>query len=175
MYKFIMAIVIMSAVSSDIDAFLNCAAWKICSIYLTVLTASPVAAIIGRDLLFDISYIADWIKLGQYRKCQTDHNTQCEKRLLINIWLWGWWHIACKERWYTPQISKSLSQRTIDNYICSYKWNNWGAKIQNGWISGKWLNSYITEIENSCRHEKDEQLYFSHSCLNFTLVIIDLM
>ncbi len=47
---------------SDIDAVLTNASWAICSTYHTVLKASPGAAIFGRDMLFDIPFIADWKK-----------------------------------------------------------------------------------------------------------------
>jgi hypothetical protein len=49
--------------ASDIDVFLSDAAWAVCSIYHTVLKASPGAAIFGRDMLFDIPFIADWQKV----------------------------------------------------------------------------------------------------------------
>jgi hypothetical protein len=38
--------------------------------------ASPGAAIFGRDVLFDIPYIADWNKIGDYMQRQTDLNTK---------------------------------------------------------------------------------------------------
>ncbi len=60
---------------SDIVDFLTNATWAIHSTYHMVLKASPGAAIFGRDMLFDISFIADWNKIGDYRQCQTDHNT----------------------------------------------------------------------------------------------------
>ncbi len=63
---------------SDIDTFLTNASWAICSTYHTVLKASPGAAIFGCNMLFDISYIADWNKIGDYRQCQTDLNTAQE-------------------------------------------------------------------------------------------------
>jgi hypothetical protein len=44
---------------ADIDAFIDNAAWAICSAYHTVLKASPGAAIFGRDMLFDIPFLAD--------------------------------------------------------------------------------------------------------------------
>ena len=44
---------------SDIDTFLTNGSWVICSTYHTVLKASPGAAIFGRDMLFNILYIAD--------------------------------------------------------------------------------------------------------------------
>jgi hypothetical protein len=46
---------------ADIDTFIhNAASWAICSTYHTVLKASPGAAIFGRNMLFDIPFIADW-------------------------------------------------------------------------------------------------------------------
>jgi hypothetical protein len=59
----------------DVDVFLDNAAWAICSTYHTVLKSSPGAAIFGRDMLFDIPFIADWNKIGVYRQRQTDLDT----------------------------------------------------------------------------------------------------
>ena len=67
-----------SVAPSDIDAFLTNAAWAIRSTYHTVLKASPGAAIFGRDMLFNIPYIADWNKIGDHRQRQTDLNTDRE-------------------------------------------------------------------------------------------------
>ena len=67
-----------SVAPSDIAMFLTNAAWAICSTYHTVLQASPGTAIFGRDMLFDIPYMADWNKIGDYRQRQTDLNTQRE-------------------------------------------------------------------------------------------------
>jgi hypothetical protein len=59
----------------DVDVFLDNAAWAICSTYHTVLKASPGAAIFGRNMLFDIPFIANWNKIGDYRQRQTDLST----------------------------------------------------------------------------------------------------
>ena len=48
-----------SATPDDVDVFLYNTAWAICSIYHTVLKASLGAAIFGRDMLFDILFMAD--------------------------------------------------------------------------------------------------------------------
>ncbi len=72
-----------SEAPSDITTFLTNAAWAIRSTYHTVLKASPGAAIFGRDMLFNIPYIADWNKIGDYRQCQTDLNTKCENNSRI--------------------------------------------------------------------------------------------
>jgi len=59
---------------ADIDSFIDNAVWAICSTYHTVLKASPGAAIFGRDMLFDIPFVADWHKTGDYRQRQTDRS-----------------------------------------------------------------------------------------------------
>ena len=64
--------------------FRSNASWAIRSTYHTVLKASPGAAIFGRDMLFDIPYIADWNKIGDYRQRQTDLNAACENKLRVD-------------------------------------------------------------------------------------------
>jgi hypothetical protein len=51
---------------ADIDTFIDNSAWAICSTYHTVLKAPPGAAIFGRDMLFDIPFVADWKQIGDY-------------------------------------------------------------------------------------------------------------
>ena len=69
---------------SDIADFLTNDAWVICFTYHTVLKASPGAEIFGRDMLFDIPFIADWNKIGDYRQCQTDCNTRRENKTHVD-------------------------------------------------------------------------------------------
>jgi hypothetical protein len=73
-----------SVTPNDIDTFLTNASWAIRSTYHTVLKASPGAAIFGRDMLFDIPYIADWNKIGDYRQRQTDLNTARENKQRVD-------------------------------------------------------------------------------------------
>jgi len=73
-----------SVAPSDIDTFLTNASWAIRSTYHTVLKASPGAAIFGRDMLFDIPYIADWNKVGEHRQRQTDRNTARENESRVD-------------------------------------------------------------------------------------------
>ena len=71
---------------ADIDTFIDNAAWAIRSTYHTVLKASPGAAIFGRDMLFDIPFVADWNKIGDYRQRQTDRsNTRKIANVLTTI------------------------------------------------------------------------------------------
>eukprot|EP00804_Cyclotella_cryptica_P005470 CCRYP_002993-RA/>CCRYP_002993-RA protein AED:0.21 eAED:0.21 QI:0/0/0/1/0/0/2/0/293 len=69
---------------SDIADFLTNAAWAVRSTYHTVLKTSPGAAIFGRDILFDVPYIADWSKIGEYRQKQKDKNTRRENASRID-------------------------------------------------------------------------------------------
>ena len=69
---------------SDIADFLTNAAWAVRSTYHTVLKTSPGAAIFGRDMLFDVPFLADWKKIGEYRQRQTDKNTARENTTRID-------------------------------------------------------------------------------------------
>ncbi len=73
-----------SVTTDDLNVFLDNTAWGICSTYHTVLKASPGAAIFGRDMLFDIPFIANWNKIGDYRQCQTDLSTDRENKKRID-------------------------------------------------------------------------------------------
>ncbi len=68
----------------DVDVFLDNAAWAICSTYHTVLKASPGAEIFGWDMLFDIPFVANWNKIGDYRQHQTDLNTACKNKKCVD-------------------------------------------------------------------------------------------
>ncbi len=65
-----------SVTPDDVDVFLDNAAWAICSTYHTVLKASPGAAVFGRNMLFNIPFVADWHKIGEQRQSLTDCGNQ---------------------------------------------------------------------------------------------------
>jgi hypothetical protein len=65
-----------SVTPDDVDVFLDYAAWAICSTNHTVLKASPGAALFGRDMLFDIPFVAYWRKIGEQRQSLTDCGNQ---------------------------------------------------------------------------------------------------
>jgi hypothetical protein len=50
-------------------------AWAIHSTYHTLLKALPGVAIFGQDMLFDISFIADWKKNEEHGQRLTDLNS----------------------------------------------------------------------------------------------------
>ncbi len=61
---------------TEVDVFLNNAAWEIRSTYHRVLKALPGAAIFGQDMLFDILFVSDWHKIGEHRQSPTDCGNQ---------------------------------------------------------------------------------------------------
>jgi hypothetical protein len=61
-----------SVTPNDVNVFLDNAAWAICSTYHTVLKASQGAANFGRDMLFNVLFVADWHKIGEHRQSLTD-------------------------------------------------------------------------------------------------------
>jgi len=62
----------------DVSNFLDDASWAIRTTQHTVLKASSGAAIFGRDILFDIPFVAGWHKIGNYRQQYTDRNMMPE-------------------------------------------------------------------------------------------------
>ena len=93
---------------SDIANFLTSATWAICSTCHMVLTASPGTAIFGRDMLFDIPFIADWNKIGDYRQRPTDRNTRRENKTLVH-WDYKVGNKALmSKRWYSLQNREQI-------------------------------------------------------------------
>ncbi len=94
---------------ADIDTFIDNAAWAIRSTYHTVLKASPGAAIFGRDMLFDIPFVADWKQIGEYMQNQTDRSNTHENNLRVD---------------YNYKVGDiHLEKRTMDYNDSSYEWN----------------------------------------------------
>jgi hypothetical protein len=73
-----------SVTSNDVNVFLDNAAWAIHSTYHTVLTASPGAVIFGRDMLFDIPFMADWHKIRERWQILTNRGNQRENAKQID-------------------------------------------------------------------------------------------
>jgi hypothetical protein len=67
-----------SVTPNDVNVFLDNVAWAFLSTYHTVLKASPGAAVFGRDMLFDIPFVADWHKIGEQRQSLTNSGNQCK-------------------------------------------------------------------------------------------------
>jgi hypothetical protein len=69
---------------ADIDTFIDNEAWAIRSTYHTVLKASPGAANFGRNMLFNMPFIADWKQIGEFRQSMTDRNNNNENKKRVD-------------------------------------------------------------------------------------------
>jgi hypothetical protein len=95
----------------DIDTFLTNVAWATHSTYHTVLKASSGTAIFGWDMLFDIPFLAGWNKIGDYRQCQTDLNTEHEKKTCKD------WDYKVSDKVCYGTMASSANQKVVMNVI----------------------------------------------------------
>jgi hypothetical protein len=109
----------------DVNVFLDNAAWAICSTYHTVLKASPGVGIFGRDMLFNIPFIADWNKIGDYRQHQTNLSMARKNSKQVNYdYKVGDKVLLTQEGiLYPPQSRKPIQQRAMDYHDSSYEWD----------------------------------------------------
>jgi hypothetical protein len=75
-------------------------------------------------MLFDVPFLADWNKVGDYRQCHTDRNTARENNTCIE------WDYAVGDK-VLLRIKKVFSARqkasikgTLDCQSSSYEWND---------------------------------------------------
>ena len=118
-----------TAAPGDIADFLSDAAWAVRSTYHTVLKASPGAAIFGRDMLFDVTFLADWNKVGDYRQRQTDRNTERENTTCVD------WDYAVGDKVLVRKegiLRKSESKYEKDPWTVSQVHTNGTIRIQRG-------------------------------------------
>ena len=115
--------------ASDIDTFLANVPWAIRFTYHTVLKASPWAAIVGRDMPFDIPFLADWNKKGDYRQRQTDLNTDRENRTRKD------WNYTVSDKvllWKEGILRKSESSYELDPWTITSVHTNVTIRSQCG-------------------------------------------
>jgi len=102
-----------SVAPNDVDVVLTNASCAIRSTYHTVLKASPGAAIFGRDMLFDVPFIADWKKLSQLcqmsacRFCCPNGNILCRVGDMLRH-VAG--HVADTRKCRVGRVSKTTRQ-----------------------------------------------------------------
>ena len=68
-----------------IDEFLTNVGLAIRSTYHTVLKTTPDAAVFGRDMLFDIPYLADWTAIGKRRQALVDQDNEKKNKNRIDF------------------------------------------------------------------------------------------
>jgi hypothetical protein len=112
-----------SVTPDDVDVFLNNVAWAICSTYHTVLKASPGAAIFRRDMLFDIPFIANWNKIGDYRQHQIDLSTACKNKKCVHYDYKVGDRVLVVQDGILHKKTKPTRQGAMDFNNGAYKWN----------------------------------------------------
>ena len=114
-----------------VDEFLTNAAWAIRSTHHTVLGATPGAAIFGRDMLFDIPYLADWNSIGQRRQQLVDRQNAIENSRRIDFD----YTVGQKVLLRKDGIIRKASLRNEGPYVVTQVFTNGTVRIQRGTIS----------------------------------------
>jgi hypothetical protein len=73
-------------------------------------------------MLFDIPFIADWNKIGDYRQHQADLSTALENNNLLTMTTKLVTEF-CDTGWNPPQSTNPTWQRAMDYNDGSYNWN----------------------------------------------------
>ena len=128
-----------------IEDFLVDAAWAIRSTYHTVLKSTPGAAIFGRDMLFDIPFVADWNEIGQRRQKQVEcTNNRENSRRLPHDYAVGHKILIVKDGILRKAEDKHEGPYTITQVYC-----NGTVRIQRGSVNERInirrLTPYIEE------------------------------
>ena len=117
-----------------IDQFITNAAWAIRSTYHTVLKATPGEAIFGRDMLFDIPFIADWSEIGRRRQELVDKNNARENsRRLPYDYVVGSKCLIINE--INGEIQRKARDKHEGPYTVTQVYTNGTVRIQRGAIN----------------------------------------
>ena len=117
-----------------IDEWVSNAAWAIRSTFHTVLKSTPGAAVFGRDMLFDIPYIADWDEIGHRRQRQVDRdNVRENSRRLPYDYKVGHKCLIIKN--INGERLPKADDRNKGPYLITEIYTNGTVRIQKGAIS----------------------------------------
>jgi hypothetical protein len=107
----------------DANVFLDNAAWAICSTYHTVLKASSGVVIFGRDVLFNILFIANWNKIGDYRQRQTNLNMACKNCKQVSYDYKVGDKVLLTQEGILHKAESPYRKKAMDYHENSFKWN----------------------------------------------------
>ena len=116
---------------SDIDEFITNVAWAMRSTYHTVLKTTPGAAIFGRDMMFDIPYIADWTDIGKHRQALVESNNARENRRRIDFD----YTVGQKVLLTKDGILRKAEDKHLGPYVITQVHTNGTVRIQRGTVS----------------------------------------
>ena len=114
-----------------VDNFLNNAAWAIRSTYHTVLRSSPGAAVFGRDMLFDIPYLADWTEIVRRRQKLVDQNNTRENNKRVDFD----YAVGQKVLLIKDGILRKAEDKNDGPYVITQVYTNGTVRIQRGTIN----------------------------------------
>jgi len=114
-----------------VDNFITDAAWAIRSTHHSVLQSSPGAAIFGRDMLFDIPYIADWNAIGKRRQTAVDKNTLIENKRRIDYD----YQIGNKVTIRKDGVLRKAEDKSTGPFVITQVFTNGTVRIQRGSVS----------------------------------------
>jgi len=114
-----------------IDNFLTNVGWAIRSTYHTVLKTTPGAAVFGRDMLFDIPFLADWTKIGRRRQALVDRDNRRENKRRIDFD----YAVGHKVLLIQDGINRKAEDKNNGPYVITQVHTNGTVRIQRGTIN----------------------------------------
>jgi hypothetical protein len=107
--------------------------------------ASPGAAIFGQDTLLDITFLAEWNKIGENRQHQTDLNTQQENRSCHD-----WNYKVCYQVLLRKDgiLHKSASWHASNPWTITFIHTNETNRVQCGMKSEQFNIRRVTPFDN---------------------------
>ena len=114
-----------------VDELLTNIAWAVRSTYHTVLKTTPGAAIFGRDMLFDIPYLADWNQIGKRRQNLVDQScAKANKRRIDFDYIVGQKVLLIKDG-----ILRKTEDKNNGPFVITQVHHNGTVRIQRGTIN----------------------------------------
>ena len=114
-----------------VDDFIVNAAWAIRSTHHTVLRSTPGAAVFGRDMLFDVPYLADWTEIGRRRQKLVDRDTERKNRLRVDYD----YTVGQKVTIKSDGILRKSEDKNTGPFVITQVHTNGTVRIQRGSVS----------------------------------------
>ena len=114
-----------------VEYFLTDASWAIRSSHHTVLKASPGAAIFGRDMLFNIPFIADWEQIGLRRQARIIKDNKRHNKDRIDFD----YTVGQKVLLRQDGINRKAAEKFTGPYEITQVHTNGTVRIQRGTVS----------------------------------------
>lgn len=114
-----------------VDDFIVNAAWAIRSTHHTVLRSTPGAAVFGRDMLFDVPYLADWTEIGRRRQELVDRNTERTNKARVDYD----YTVGQKVTIKSDGILRKSEDKNTGPFVITQVHTNGTVRIQRGSVS----------------------------------------